>query len=417
MADINPNDNLPHRIMGLTALEHRISNMKKILSFLNERNHSRYIKSQLLRRLHEIESGGQVSDARQQAIDLWLRRGSTGHITDYYNQNDPSRQSQESRVLKRKRSTEPIFNDYRDVRIKHEDSIESEPQPQPQVKECSICVEDLVITDFPHQISAECTHDPTCCNSCLSRYIGVQIESKEWDQIRCPECPVLLSFDNVKLFASEADFVRFDRKSLLSCIRSDSNFTNCLGPGCKDGQIHEGGDDQPIMTCRTCSFKTCFTHKMPWHTDLTCEGYDRKSGNRLRQERASQNLIEKATKRCPNCQVRIQKNKGCDHMTCLSCKHEFCWECFVDYKLIRSLDNAAHLSTCRYFAGNLPRHPDQDHPPRELPLRHRPIARYVTPGLAPPLTAFTPQQFANTDWIGASLARLNNRLAFGRLGR
>ncbi|TGO52663.1 hypothetical protein BCON_0137g00250 [Botryotinia convoluta] len=412
MADSNPNDDLPHLIMGLTALEHRKTNMKKILSFLNERNHSRYNKSQLLRRLYEVESGGHVSDARQQAIDLWLRRGSTGHISVYYDQNDPSRQSQASRVLKRKRSAEPTSNGYRDIRIKHEDSIKSEPQPQPQLKECSICAEDLVLANFPHYISDECTHDPTCCSSCLSRSIGVQIESKEWDQIRCPECAVLLSFDNVKFFASEADFIRYDKNSLSSCIRSDPNFTNCLGPGCNDGQIHEGGDDQPIMTCGTCSFKTCFTHKMPWHTDLTCEGYDDQSRNRLRQEEASQDLMDKVTKRCPNCQVRIEKNEGCDHMTCRSCEHEFCWVCFVDYRLIRSIGNAAHLSTCHYFTGNLPRHPDQIHSPRQFPWRHQAIARSATQGPAPPRTAFTPQELGIVDRIRASQTQQNNIWAF-----
>ncbi|TGO53001.1 hypothetical protein BOTNAR_0307g00180 [Botryotinia narcissicola] len=419
MADSNPNDDLPRLIMGLTALEHRRINMRKILSVLSERRYSRYNKSQLLRRLYELESGGRVPRETHQAIVLWLQRGSIGHISDYYDQNDPPRQSQASRVLKRKRSAEPISNGYRDIRIKHEDSIKSEPQPQPQLKECSICAEDLMLANFPRQVSAECTHDPTCCSSCLSRSIGVQIESKEWDQITCPECAALLSFDNVKLFASETDFIRYDKKSLSSCIQNDPNFTNCLGPGCNDGQIHEGGDDQPIMTCRTCSFKTCFTHKMPWHTDLTCEGYDEQSRERLRQEEASHDLMDEVTKRCPNCQIRIQKNEGCDHMTCRllnigvieylgrSCKHEFCWECFVDFQLIRSVSNEEHLSTCSYFTGNLPRYPYQLHYPLQVPRRHQAIARSATPGPAPPRTAFTPQERAIVDRIHASRAQQN----------
>ncbi|TGO81077.1 hypothetical protein BPOR_1371g00010 [Botrytis porri] len=292
MTDSNPNDDLPHLIMGLTALEHRKTNMKKILRSLNEKNHSRYNKSQLLRRLHEVESGGQVSDARQQAINLWLRIGSIGDISVYYNQNDPSQQSQASRPLKRKRSAEPVSNDYGDIRIKHEDSI------------------------------------------------------------RCPECAVLLSFDNVKLFASETDFIRYDKSSLSSCIRSDPKSTNCLGPGCNDGQIHEGGDDQPIMTCGT------------W--------YDDQSRNRLRQEDASQDLINKATKRCPSCQVRIEKNLGCDHMTCRYCEHEFCWVCFIDYRLVRS----------------------------------------ANPGPGPPRTVFTTQQLRIVDRIRASQMQQNNIWAY-----
>ena len=31
------------------------------------------------------------------------------------------------------------------------------------------------------------------------------------------------------------------------------------------------------------------------------------------------------TSKCPKCDVPIFKNGGCAHMTCKSCKFEFCW--------------------------------------------------------------------------------------------
>jgi hypothetical protein len=37
--------------------------------------------------------------------------------------------------------------------------------------------------------------------------------------------------------------------------------------------------------------------------------------------------ISKDTRRCPGCRNLIEKNGGCQHMTCRSCKHEFWWCC------------------------------------------------------------------------------------------
>jgi len=40
------------------------------------------------------------------------------------------------------------------------------------------------------------------------------------------------------------------------------------------------------------------------------------------------------TKDCPKCNVPIEKNLGCYHMTCTSttCKHQFCWICLSDWQ-------------------------------------------------------------------------------------
>ena len=44
-------------------------------------------------------------------------------------------------------------------------------------------------------------------------------------------------------------------------------------------------------------------------------------------ERATQAWKAQNTKACPHCSTAIEKNEGCLHMTCTSCRYEFCWNC------------------------------------------------------------------------------------------
>ena len=44
-------------------------------------------------------------------------------------------------------------------------------------------------------------------------------------------------------------------------------------------------------------------------------------------------LVHKTSKPCPTgCGWQIEKNLGCNHMTCSRCRHEFCWRCLQPYK-------------------------------------------------------------------------------------
>lgn len=83
------------------------------------------------------------------------------------------------------------------------------------------------------------------------------------------------------------------------------------------------GNEGNIITCASCSHKVCAIHENAWHEGETCENYDRRSLSRKAQENREQEAaslaaIRKMSKKCPglDCNYYIEKNSGCDHMTC-----------------------------------------------------------------------------------------------------
>jgi hypothetical protein len=135
------------------------------------------------------------------------------------------------------------------------------------------------------------------------------------------------------------------------------------------------GVEGNIFTCASCGHKVCILHEQTWHEGETCEEYEyRSSGRKERdqkaQEAASLSAISKLSKKCPgrNCIYNIEKNDGCDHMTCMfgrlflaekqstddvagfKCRYEFCWICLCDYNLVRIRGNSAHAKICKYHA-------------------------------------------------------------------
>jgi hypothetical protein len=83
------------------------------------------------------------------------------------------------------------------------------------------------------------------------------------------------------------------------------------------------GEEGNIFTCASCSHKVCILHENTWHEGETCDEFEYRSSGRQerdqkKHEAASLAAIGKLTKKCPgrNCPANIEKNEGCDHMTC-----------------------------------------------------------------------------------------------------
>ncbi|KAJ3536572.1 hypothetical protein NM208_g6661 [Fusarium decemcellulare] len=77
------------------------------------------------------------------------------------------------------------------------------------------------------------------------------------------------------------------------------------------------------------------------------------AARRKREEEQSKATVNRTTKPCPGCGWAIEKNDGCSHMTCIKCKHQFCFECGADHRDIIKGDNSVHEDTCPFHPNNL----------------------------------------------------------------
>ncbi|CAG8509783.1 12976_t:CDS:2 [Ambispora gerdemannii] len=237
----------------------------------------------------------------------------------------------------------------------------------PQRKECIVCTESFDMTQLI-RISIDCQHENNICQECVAGHIEHELQDKGNTEIRCLDenCRNVMTEDYVKKLASETIFERYQQLSLVSTLSQIEDFYWCLNPNCHSGQIHYEGVAAPIMTCQSCSKKTCVMHLLPIPDgSLNCpqcinisEQQELKRQEDLQKERnrkmeeKSKAYIDSMTKKCPKCNANIEKNDGCDHMTCRAprCGYEFCWLCFADYDAIRKNGNAHHMQNCKYYA-------------------------------------------------------------------
>ncbi|KAA8897788.1 hypothetical protein FN846DRAFT_892938 [Sphaerosporella brunnea] len=229
-------------------------------------------------------------------------------------------------------------------------------------RKCCVCLYTLSTSAFPSgKLTAACNHPAAACTSCLTDLFTDCFAKNvaSFEAPKCPECAETLSVTDVQRIGGRSLASAYNERLTLSLLRADPDFRECLNPDCSAGmgrgQLHEGGEEAPIVTCKYCSAKSCFAHKLPWHEGQTCEEFDEANAEyraaREKENQLSTKYMEKKYKRCPKCKAFIEKFHGCNHMTCRACEHEFCWLCMAPYRGrlgIMDFGNRGHYVGCRF---------------------------------------------------------------------
>jgi len=201
-------------------------------------------------------------------------------------------------------------------------------------KKCELCEELIDIKNiFRHN-----TCEKSYCINCWMDYFKEKISNKILD-IKClnDKCNTELEKNFIEEIIKNDDKL-FDKYLLFKnriSILNNNNYIICPIPDCegyaiKNMQKKNNFLNKNYMKCIN-NHIFCNKCKTIEHGDLDCsqnkEGIILKNDYYIHSEEENKEL-----KQCPNCNILISRNEGCNHIKCKNCSYQFCWLCLGKYE-------------------------------------------------------------------------------------
>ena len=221
--------------------------------------------------------------------------------------------------------------------ILYKDSVEN---ILPANIECEICFDTVEKNQL---LGLNCKH--YFCVDCYKEYCRVKINSDGENCISCPasNCLAYLEDNTVfQLFCQSDNDDKMVRKRYTkfvvdAFVSQNRGMLNCPTPDCHvivkmTGETRTGYHNLGIEVNCECGETLCSKCSNQWHSPVKCE-LIKKWIIKCSDDSETLNWLNANTKECPKCNAIIEKNGGCNHMTCNapSCRYEFCWPCLGKY--------------------------------------------------------------------------------------
>lgn len=213
---------------------------------------------------------------------------------------------------------------------------------------CFICCDESTGDNF---VDMGCNHP--ACKACFKHVLDDKISEGECFALRCmePGCGRLAdeAFLDYVLGGSNSDSkAKYNRLLLDKFVAENPSLFFCPNrEGCDLVLQFPQYRNELDVQC-TCGCKFCVGCHEEGHAPTSCK-HLRDWKSKDQDESMTATWIKTHTKDCPKCLSSIEKNGGCNHMTCKKCRHEFCWICYQPWKGHQACNgfDAAKLSDTR----------------------------------------------------------------------
>jgi ariadne-1 len=195
----------------------------------------------------------------------------------------------------------------------------------PNNKECYICYAPKDETFF----SLNCNH--FFCGECWANYIETCLDDIfTCISSLCPQagCNLIVPEKIFKNFLNKDKIIEFEKCIYKNFTDNNVDIKWCPTPNC-EMCIRSISHLMKEITCE-CKNVFCFKCGKEGHRPCNCELIEAWT---TKNNSESENIkwLQANTKQCPSCHKFIEKNQGCNHMTCRKeaggCGYEFCWIC------------------------------------------------------------------------------------------
>jgi len=202
-------------------------------------------------------------------------------------------------------------------------------------RKCEICLDDDLKPE--EMLGMPCGHE--FCIECWGGFIQSKIgDGPNCILASCPQvgCNEVVTEEEVRQVKPDL-LEKYKMYQLRNFVELNGTSRWCPGPGCERVAALNSTsglfNDSDVITanCDSCSTSFCIKCGEEPHSPLNCRALESWK-EKCKNESETANWILANTKACPKCRTRIEKNQGCNHMTCQNCKFEFCWICNGDWK-------------------------------------------------------------------------------------
>ena len=187
---------------------------------------------------------------------------------------------------------------------------------------CDICCND---DDGLETLALSCGH--RFCRDCYAQYLTMKITQEgESRRISCAaNCKIIVDERTVQLLVTPPVYEKYQQLLLRTYVDDKDVLKWCPSPNCEYAIECKVGQEKleqiiPSVACRE-GHRFCFGCGHKDHQPSTCRLVTLWL-KKCADDSETANWIAANTKECVKCKSTIEKNGGCNHMTCKKCKTE-----------------------------------------------------------------------------------------------